>query len=80
MNTLAVISIPFHVIGLILYGICWWERDWWRNEAEALQLVHHRNSERLRAMIRECDDIREECESWERKAACLWGEMKEEAA
>jgi hypothetical protein len=78
MEIILIILITFHIVGAVLYCICWWERNWWRNEAEALQLVHFRTKERLQQMIHEVEDTREEMECWERKAADLWAGMAEE--
>ena len=78
MQIILIISAVFHIVGLVLYGILLWDRNWWRNEAEALQLVHINTKRRLEAMVHEVNDTREELESWERKAADLWAGIAEE--
>ena len=76
MMQIAIISGTFHLLAVIFLAVLLWERNWWRNEAEALQLVHHRTKERLQAMIQDVEDAREDVTLWEFKAAELWGEQR----
>ena len=68
MTIILIISAVIHIVGVILYAILWRECVWWRNEAEALQLVHYRTKERLQAMIREVEDTQGDLDGWERQA------------
>ena len=73
-----IISGTFHLLAVLFLAVLLWERNWWRRESQALQRQAWKTQERLRAMIREVEDTREELTSWEHKAAVLWGETEDE--
>ena len=77
MNTLAIISGTFHLLALLFLALLWWEKRWWQREAEALQTQAWKMRDKLRLMIQDVEDAKEELTSWERKAATLWGETEE---
>ena len=72
MNTLAIISATFHLLALLFLALFWWEKRWWRREAEALQTHAWKTADQLRAMKESIEDAKEELVGWEMKAADLW--------
>jgi len=76
MMQIAIISGTFHLLAVIFLAVLWWERNWWRREAEALQRQAWKTANQLRAMKENIEDAREELTLWEFNAAELWGEQR----
>jgi hypothetical protein len=74
MQSILIISGTFHLLALLFLAVLLWERNWWRREAEFLQTQFFKTQLQLRAMIQDVKDTKQEMDSWERKAADLWGE------
>jgi ABC-type siderophore export system fused ATPase/permease subunit len=77
MMQIAIISGTFHLLAVIFLAGLWWERNWWRREAEALQRQAWKTADQLRQMKQNIEDAREELTLWEFKAAELWQDAAE---
>jgi hypothetical protein len=76
-STLLIVSVVFHVASVLAIAFLHIERNWWRREAEGLQMQAWKTNQRLQQMIHDVEDTKEELTCWEMKAATLWGEMPE---
>ena len=77
MQSILIISVTFHLLALLFLAVLFWQRNYWRREAEALHTHAWKTADQLRAMKQNIEDAREELTLWEFKAAELWAAVGE---
>jgi hypothetical protein len=66
-----LISTALHLVAVALIAVLLWERNYWRNEAEAQQTDRVHLHDRIRALKAEVEESHAETLEWERQTAEL---------